>query len=583
MKKILAVILAVALCLSLGATAFAAEDVLLIAPAPKAGVNVSVSISDAGELVLVNAPVYVIDIDGDDIISINDALIAAHVQYHPEGEAGYAYYIGDYGLAMDKLWGVVNGGSYMYYVNDLMPLSLGEAINEGDSLVAYGFADLEGWSDAYTYFDKRTAAATAGETLELTLSTPDWSGNILPVAGAEIYVDGAATGVVTDENGKAAIVFDKVGEYLVSAKSETAVLVPPVCKVKVAPVGVNVSATISNAGELVLVNASVYVTDVDADGALTINDALIIAHDEYYEGEGGYVTYTSDYGLAIDTLWGVTNGGSYGYYVNNASAWSLTDPVAEDDHLVAYTYKDLEGWSDAYTYFDKLTAAATAGETFEITLSNPDWSGNVLPVAGAEIYVDGAATGVVTDENGKAAIILDKVGEYIISAKSETMTLVPPVCEVTVSVAEAEGEASRAFAVEMLYKAADDTLVPGDFAPDFTDADSPEIREAFRWAAFNGIIEGYGNGKAGPADKLTREQLAVILWRYAKKIGVDVSVGENTNILSYNDALEISEWAIPAMQWACGAGVLNDTDGNIRPAGEVTRGEAAAAIAALAG
>ena len=384
MKKILAIILAVAMCLSLGTAAFAAEDVLLIAPAPARGVNVNVTISDAGNLVLVQAPVSVTDLDEDGVVSINDALMAAHVAYYP-GEAGYVYYVGDYGIAMDTLWGVTNGGSYMYYVNDLMPLSLGEEVKEGDSIVAYGFADLEYWGDTYTFFDVKNAAVTAGETLELTLSAPDWEGNVLPVAGAEIYVDGAATGVVTDENGKAAVAFAEEGEYLVSAKSDT-------------------------------------------------------------------------------------------------------------------------------------------------------------------------------------------------------MVLVPPVCKVTVGAAEATDEATRAYAVEMLYNTIPDTIVPGDYATDFTDADSPEnVRTVFRWAAYYGIIEGYGDGKAAPLNKITRQELATILWRYAKIMGVDVSVGENTNILSYNDAADIGEWAIPAMQWACGAGILNDTDGNIRPAGEVTRGEVAAAIAVVEG
>ena len=50
--------------------------------------------------------------------------------------------------------------------------------------------------------------------------------------------------------------------------------------------------------------------------------------------------------------------------------------------------------------------------------------------------------------------------------------------------------------------------------------------------------------------------MVTILWRYAKYKGYDVSIGENTNILSYDDAFEISEYAVPAMQWACGAGVL---------------------------
>ena len=79
---------------------------------------------------------------------------------------------------------------------------------------------------------------------------------------------------------------------------------------------------------------------------------------------------------------------------------------------------------------------------------------------------------------------------------------------------------------------------------------------AICWANENGIACGYGNGKFGPEDTLTREQMVTILWRYAKYKGYDVSVGEETNILSYDDAFEIAEYAIPAMQWACGSGLL---------------------------
>ncbi len=79
---------------------------------------------------------------------------------------------------------------------------------------------------------------------------------------------------------------------------------------------------------------------------------------------------------------------------------------------------------------------------------------------------------------------------------------------------------------------------------------------AICWANENGIACGYGNGKFGPEDTLTREQMVTILWSYAQYKGYDVSVVEDTNILSYGDAFEIAEYAIPAMQWACGSGLL---------------------------
>ena len=73
--------------------------------------------------------------------------------------------------------------------------------------------------------------------------------------------------------------------------------------------------------------------------------------------------------------------------------------------------------------------------------------------------------------------------------------------------------------------------------------------------------------------------MAVILWRYCQYKGIDVSVGEETNILSYSDALDVHSWAVPAMQWACGAGVINGiADGNsmkLDPTGSATRAQVA--------
>lgn len=103
--------------------------------------------------------------------------------------------------------------------------------------------------------------------------------------------------------------------------------------------------------------------------------------------------------------------------------------------------------------------------------------------------------------------------------------------------------------------------------------------DAVAWAAGQGIVLGYGNGRYGPDDELTREQLAAILWRYAKYRNIDVSVGEGTNILSYGDASRISAYAVPAMQWACGEGIISGKPGNLLdPQGKAARAEAAAML-----
>ena len=104
---------------------------------------------------------------------------------------------------------------------------------------------------------------------------------------------------------------------------------------------------------------------------------------------------------------------------------------------------------------------------------------------------------------------------------------------------------------------------------------------AIGWAAENGIVCGYGNGMFGPEDILTHEQLVTILWHYAMYKGCDVSVGEDTNILSYDDAFDIAPYAMGAMQWACGAGLQTGgeraaTDGaRLNPGGAITRAQLA--------
>ncbi|MEG2350991.1 MAG: S-layer homology domain-containing protein, partial [Hungatella sp.] len=78
---------------------------------------------------------------------------------------------------------------------------------------------------------------------------------------------------------------------------------------------------------------------------------------------------------------------------------------------------------------------------------------------------------------------------------------------------------------------------------------------------------------------ITREQLATILWRYAQSKKQDVSIGENTNILSYDDFDQMSQYAIPALQWACGAGIITGkSDSVLDPGGNATRAEVAAML-----
>lgn len=102
---------------------------------------------------------------------------------------------------------------------------------------------------------------------------------------------------------------------------------------------------------------------------------------------------------------------------------------------------------------------------------------------------------------------------------------------------------------------------------------------AVTWAKQTGVVAGISETEFAPDDNITREQIAAMLKRYAQYKGFDVSVGDNTNILSYEDFDEISDYAISSMQYACGSGLIKGrTESTLNPKENATRVEIAALL-----
>ena len=98
--------------------------------------------------------------------------------------------------------------------------------------------------------------------------------------------------------------------------------------------------------------------------------------------------------------------------------------------------------------------------------------------------------------------------------------------------------------------------------------------KAQEWATANSVSDG-----ENPTGEVTREQLVTMLYRYAQYKGYDVSIGEDTNILSYVDVDQVSDWAMEAFQWACGTGVIEgDENSALTPKASTTRAQAAAML-----
>ena len=134
---------------------------------------------------------------------------------------------------------------------------------------------------------------------------------------------------------------------------------------------------------------------------------------------------------------------------------------------------------------------------------------------------------------------------------------------------------TRGMVVTVLYRLENQ---PSTSAASFTDvASGAYYANAVAWANANGIVSGYGSGKFGPNDKVTREQLAAILYRYAQYKKYDVSGAKSLD--GYTDAQSVSNYAVPALQWANAAGVVTGKSGSkLDPKGNATRAEVAAML-----
>ncbi|MFR0733202.1 MAG: S-layer homology domain-containing protein [Oscillospiraceae bacterium] len=101
--------------------------------------------------------------------------------------------------------------------------------------------------------------------------------------------------------------------------------------------------------------------------------------------------------------------------------------------------------------------------------------------------------------------------------------------------------------------------------------------DAVLWCTENGIFEGYGNGKFGPMDAVTREQLAAVLYRYTEKY-LDMDASSRVVLKDvYRDYEKISRWAEDGMSWASATGLMEGyPDGTVRPRNGEKRSEIAA-------
>ena len=143
---------------------------------------------------------------------------------------------------------------------------------------------------------------------------------------------------------------------------------------------------------------------------------------------------------------------------------------------------------------------------------------------------------------------------------------------------------NRAMAVTILYRLEGSPDLDGEnlgypFADVYGDA---WYGDAVYWARCNGIVDGVENNHFDPTGSLTREQMATVLYRYAQYKGADVSA--SGDLSGFADSANVSAWAVDAVKWAVGSGLVNGVEGNaLAPQGTSTRAQTAAILARFCG
>lgn len=137
-----------------------------------------------------------------------------------------------------------------------------------------------------------------------------------------------------------------------------------------------------------------------------------------------------------------------------------------------------------------------------------------------------------------------------------------------------QGSLTRAMFVTILGRldGVTEAAYPGS---SFSDVPTGQWYSAYvQWAAETEIVTGYGNGQFGPTDPVTREQMAVILYRYAQLKGYDTTV--SGSLSAFSDAAKVSAYALDAMKWAVGSNLISGTEnGTLTPQDYATRAQIA--------
>ena len=323
--------------------------------------------------------------------------------------------------------------------------------------------------------------------------------------------------------------------------------------------------------------------------------------------EGGNATVTCDNNIPVTAG---SNGTWTATLPNATKTYTFTAACAESDNYEAATATctvDVTQYLPPTNPNYRITVEATQGGTVAVspTAAKAGTPVTLTPDPDAGYQVGSVA---VTDRFGQPVAVMENTdGTYTFTMPNGQVTVSVTFAEAVLNlpfpdVAEGDwfydavvyayenglmdgvgdnlfapnSETTRAQLVTILYRLAGQPEPGGNSG--FSDVETGTwYTDAVAWAAENGIVNGVSDTEFAPGDAITREQLAVILYRYAAYQGYDVS--QRADLSGFADADTISDYAQAALSWAHAEGlVLGFEDDSLRPQGNASRAQIAAVL-----
>lgn len=267
---------------------------------------------------------------------------------------------------------------------------------------------------------------------------------------------------------------------------------------------------------------------------------------------------------------------------------ALKEIIENDGDTCSFIHKDLVELNGCkgmrITYKVEMKSYNSTYYVDEYDLLSDKWEYTLTIQSSSKNYIDGAeAKGIVKSFRIKDTVRLSRGIPFVdVPSNSwyesavkyvENNNIIKGTNDYTFAPTQ---KLTRGMLVTILHRMAGMPKVSGNSK--FSDVKDTKAYyyTAVMWASKNNIVSGYSNGKFGPNDSITREQLAVMLNNYCKYKGKLKTVNGNLN--TFKDSNKISSYAKNAMNWASGNGVITGSNGYINPKGNATRAETASMI-----